>query len=120
MMGDGKALQAGTSHFLGQNFAQAVEVKYLDQTGVQQHCWTTSLGLSTRFIGAIIMVHGDDEGLVLPPRLAPVQAVIVPIFKKEDEKAKVVGAAKELKAQLVRPSSRDAGRARRAKPRLEV
>ena len=70
MMGDGKALQAGTSHFLGQNFAQAFEVKYLDQTGVQQHCWTTSWGLSTRFIGAIIMVHGDDQGLVLPPKLA--------------------------------------------------
>jgi prolyl-tRNA synthetase len=106
MMGDGKALQAGTSHFLGQNFAQAFEVRYLDQTGVQQHCWTTSWGLSTRFIGAIIMVHGDDQGLVMPPRLAPIQAVIVPIFKNDEEKAAVVGAAKELKAQLVKAKVR--------------
>jgi prolyl-tRNA synthetase len=101
MMGDGKALQAGTSHFLGQNFAQAFEVKYLDHTGVQQHCWTTSWGLSTRFIGAIIMVHGDDQGLVLPPKLAPYQVVIVPIFKNDEEKSAVLGAAKELKTQLV-------------------
>ena len=82
MMGDGKALQSGTSHFLGQNFAQAFEVKYLDQHGQQQICWTTSWGLSTRMIGAIIMVHGDDQGLVLPPKLAPYQVVIVPIFKR--------------------------------------
>ena len=68
MMGDGKALQSGTSHFLGQNFAQAFEVRYLDQNGQLQHCWTTSWGLSTRVIGAIIMVHGDDQGLVLPPK----------------------------------------------------
>jgi len=100
MMGDGKALQSGTSHYLGQNFAQAFEVKYLDATGVQQHCWTTSWGLSTRFIGAIIMVHGDDQGLVLPPKLAPYQCVIVPIFKNDEEKATVLSAAKELKAQL--------------------
>jgi prolyl-tRNA synthetase len=106
MMGDGKALQAGTSHFLGQNFAQAFEVKYLDQTGVQQHCWTTSWGLSTRFIGAIIMVHGDDQGLVLPPRLAPTQVVIVPIFKTEEEKGSVLKAAKELKAQLIQANLR--------------
>ena len=106
MMGDGKALQAGTSHFLGQNFAQAFEVKYLDQTGVQQHCWTTSWGLSTRFIGAIIMVHGDDQGLVLPPRLAPTQVVIVPIFKTDDEKSAVLKTAKELKAQLVKANLR--------------
>jgi prolyl-tRNA synthetase len=106
MMGDGKALQAGTSHFLGQNFARAFEVKYLDQTGVQQHCWTTSWGLSTRFIGAIIMVHGDDQGLVLPPRLAPTQVVIVPIFKTEEEKTSVLKAAKELKAQLVKTNLR--------------
>ena len=88
MMGDGKALQSGTSHFLGQNFAQAFEVKYLDQNGQLQHCWTTSWGLSTRFIGAIIMVHGDDQGLVMPPRLAPTQVVIVPIFKTDEEKAR--------------------------------
>jgi len=106
MMGDGKALQAGTSHFLGQNFAQAFDVKYLDQNGQLQHCWTTSWGLSTRFIGAIIMVHGDDQGLVLPPRLAPHQAVIVPIFKNEEEKAAVLGAAKELKLQLAKAGIR--------------
>jgi prolyl-tRNA synthetase len=106
MMGDGKALQAGTSHFLGQNFAQAFEVKYLDQNGQLQHCWTTSWGLSTRFIGAIIMVHGDDQGLVLPPKLAPYQVVIVPIFKNEEEKAAVSSVAKDIKAQLVRANLR--------------
>jgi prolyl-tRNA synthetase len=106
MMGDGKALQAGTSHYLGQNFAEAFAVKYLDATGVQQHCWTTSWGLSTRFIGAIIMVHGDDQGLVLPPKLAPYQCVIVPIFKNDEEKAAVMAAAKELKAQLAKAKIR--------------
>jgi prolyl-tRNA synthetase len=106
MMGDGKALQSGTSHFLGQNFAQAFEVKYLDQNGVQQHCWTTSWGLSTRFIGAIIMVHGDDQGLVLPPRLAPTQVVIVPIYKTDEEKASVLETAKELKTQLLKANLR--------------
>jgi prolyl-tRNA synthetase len=106
MMGDGKALQAGTSHFLGQNFAQAFEVKYLDQSGQLQHCWTTSWGLSTRFIGAIIMVHGDDQGLVLPPKVAPYQVVIVPIFKNEEEKSGVLKVAKELKAQLANANIR--------------
>jgi prolyl-tRNA synthetase len=106
MMGDGKALQAGTSHFLGQNFAQAFDVKYLDQNGVLQHCWTTSWGLSTRFIGAIIMVHGDDQGLVLPPRLAPTQVVIVPIFRTDEEKAAVFQTAKELKARLAKANLR--------------
>ncbi len=101
MMGDGKALQSGTSHFLGQNFAQAFEVKYLDQGGQLQHCWTTSWGLSTRVIGAIIMVHGDDQGLVLPPKLAPYQVVIVPIYKTDEEKASVMDAARKLKAELV-------------------
>jgi prolyl-tRNA synthetase len=106
MMGDGKALQSGTSHFLGQNFAQAFEVKYLDQTGVQQHCWTTSWGLSTRFIGAIIMVHGDDQGLAMPPRIAPTQVVIVPIYKTDEEKVTVLKTAKELKAQLLKANLR--------------
>ena len=106
MMGDGKALQAGTSHFLGQNFAQAFEVRYLDQNGQLQHCWTTSWGLSTRFIGAIIMVHGDDQGLILPPKLAPIQAVIVPIYKTEEEKAGVLDAARKLNAELVRAGIR--------------
>src|SRR5947207_856001 len=86
MMGDGKALQAGTSHNLGQNFAKSFEIRYLDREGKLQHCWTTSWGLSTRFIGAIIMVHGDDQGLILPPRLAPYQVVVVPIFKTAEEK----------------------------------
>jgi prolyl-tRNA synthetase len=106
MMGDLKALQFCTSHFLGQNFAQAFEVKYLDQTGVLQHCWTTSWGLSTRVIGAIIMVHGDDQGLVLPPKLAPTQVVIVPIFKTDEEKVTVLKAAKELKVQLLKANLR--------------
>jgi len=100
MMGDGKALQSGTSHFLGQNFSQAFEIRYLDQGGQLQHCWTTSWGLSTRFIGAIIMVHGDDQGLILPPKLAPYQAVIVPIFKTDEERERVLGAARGLRQQL--------------------
>jgi len=106
IMGDGKALQAGTSHFLGQNFAQAFDVKYLDQTGQLQHCWTTSWGLSSRFIGAIIMVHGDDQGLVMPPKLAPTQVVIVPIYKTDEEKGSVLQTAKELKAQLLKANLR--------------
>ncbi len=106
MMGDGKALQSGTSHNLGQNFAKAFEIKYLDKTGVQQYCWTTSWGLSTRFVGAIIMVHGDDQGLVLPPRLAPYQAVIVPIFKTDEERAQTIEAARKLKAELVKAGFR--------------
>jgi prolyl-tRNA synthetase len=101
MMGDGKALQSATSHFLGQNFSQAFEVRYLDQSGQLQHCWTTSWGLSTRVIGAIIMVHGDDQGLVLPPKLAPYQVVIVPIYKTDEEKSSVMDAARKLKAELV-------------------
>jgi prolyl-tRNA synthetase len=106
MMGDGKALQAGTSHFLGQNFAQAFEVRYLDQNGQLQHCWTTSWGLSTRFIGAIIMVHGDDQGLVLPPKMAPIQVVIVPIFKTDEEKNGVLNAARKLNAELAKANIR--------------
>jgi prolyl-tRNA synthetase len=106
MMGDGKALQAGTSHNLGQNFAKAFEIRYLDQAGALQHCWTTSWGLSTRFVGAIIMVHGDDQGLILPPRLAPYQIVIVPIFKNDEEKALVLEAAKKIREQLVKAEIR--------------
>ena len=101
MMQDGKALQSGTSHFLGQNFAQAFEVRYLDQNGQLQYCWTTSWGLSTRVVGAIIMVHGDDQGLVLPPKLAPYQVVLVPIFKNDEEKAAVMDTARRVKAELV-------------------
>ena len=101
MMGDGKALQAGTSHNLGQNFAKAFDIRYLDKTGELQYCWTTSWGLSTRFIGAIIMVHGDDKGLVLPPRLAPIQVVIIPIFRTDEEKARVMETAQRVRAELV-------------------
>jgi prolyl-tRNA synthetase len=100
MMGDGKALQAGTSHNLGQNFAKAFEIRYLDKGGVLQHCWTTSWGLSTRFVGAIIMVHGDDQGLIFPPRLAPFQLVIVPIYKTDDEKSSVLDCAHKLRKEL--------------------
>jgi prolyl-tRNA synthetase len=106
MMGDRKALQFCTSHFLGQNFAQAFEVRYLDQKGELQHCWTTSWGLSTRVIGAIIMVHGDDQGLVLPPKLAPYQVVIVPIYKADEEKALVLDTARKLKAELAKANIR--------------
>lgn len=90
MMGDKRALQAGTSHDLGQNFAKAFDIQYLDSNQKQQHCWTTSWGVSTRMIGAIIMTHGDDQGLVLPPRLAPTQLVIVPIIPKNNDEAKQV------------------------------
>ena len=100
MMGDGKALQSGTSHNLGQNFAKAFEIRYLDRQGQLQHCWTTSWGLSTRFIGAIIMVHGDDQGLILPPRLAPFQVVIVPIFKNDEEKSAVMDMARKIRGEL--------------------
>jgi prolyl-tRNA synthetase len=100
MMGDTKALQAGTSHNLGQNFAKAFEIQYLDQNNELQHCWTTSWGLSTRFIGAIIMTHGDDQGLVLPPRLAPIQVVIVPIFKNDEEKAVVMPVVGRVRQEL--------------------
>jgi prolyl-tRNA synthetase len=100
MMGDGKALQSGTSHNLGQNFAKAFEIRYLDSRGELQYCWTTSWGLSTRFIGAIIMVHGDDQGLILPPRLAPHQAVIVPIYKTEEERTRVLETARAIRTEL--------------------
>ncbi len=100
MMGDGKALQSGTSHYLGQNFAKAFDIKYLDVDNIQQLCHTTSWGLSTRFIGAIIMTHGDDKGLILPPRLAPIQTVIVPIFKTDDEKSIVTTEVDKVKKEL--------------------
>ena len=87
MMKDTRALQSGTSHNLGQNFAKAFNIQYLDRNNELQFCWTTSWGLSTRFIGAIIMTHGDDQGLILPPRLAPIQFVIVPIFRTDEEKS---------------------------------
>jgi len=102
LMQDGKALQAGTSHFLGQNFAKAFDVKFSDKQNKLDYVWATSWGVSTRLIGALVMAHSDDDGLILPPRLAPIQVVIVPIFKGEEQKKlideKVVPLMKELKA----------------------
>jgi prolyl-tRNA synthetase len=100
MMGDTRALQAATSHNLGQNFARAFDIRYLDRQNQQQFCWTTSWGFSTRFIGAIIMVHGDDQGLILPPRLAPHQVLIVPIHKDEAERALVLETVERVRRQL--------------------
>jgi len=90
LMKDGKALQAGTSHNLGQHFAKVFDITYQDEAGVRQHVWQTSWGVSTRLIGAIVMVHGDDQGLQLPPRVAPIQAVVVPIWRKDEERAQVL------------------------------
>ncbi len=100
MMGNGWALQSGTSHFMGQNFARAFDIKFLNQNNELDHAWTTSWGLSTRMVGAIIMAHGDDQGLMLPPRLAPIQAVIVPIWRKDVERAAVLAKAHEVAAAL--------------------
>jgi prolyl-tRNA synthetase len=100
MMGNGWALQSGTSHFLGQNFAKAFEIKFLNQNNELDYAWTTSWGLSTRMVGAIIMAHGDDQGLILPPRLAPIQAVIVPIWRKEEERSAVARLAAQVVATL--------------------
>jgi prolyl-tRNA synthetase len=100
MMGDRKALQSGTSHFLGQNFAKAFDIKFLDENNELQYVWTTSWGLSTRMVGAIVMVHGDDQGLALPPKLAPIQVVVVPISKREDERTKVLEVVAQVEALL--------------------
>ncbi len=100
MMQDGKALQAGTSHFLGQNFAKAFEVTYLSKEGKEEFVWATSWGVSTRLMGALIMAHSDDNGLVLPPVLAPIQVVIVPIYKGAEELVKISEKANEIKKQL--------------------
>lgn len=105
MMKDGKALQSGTSHFLGQNFAKAFEIKFLDENNEQQYAWTTSWGVSTRMVGAIVMTHGDDQGLILPPRLAPIQVVIVPIWRKDHERAAVLEAAQRI-YETLKPSFR--------------
>jgi prolyl-tRNA synthetase len=99
MMQDGRALQAGTSHNLGQNFAKAFEITYTDQNNTVQYAWTTSWGVSTRLIGALIMTHSDDEGLVLPPRLAPTQVVVVPIFKNDAERSAVMAVVEQLTAE---------------------
>lgn len=100
MMGDGRALQSGTSHFLGQNFAKAFDIQYLDWGNQLQYCWTTSWGLSTRIIGAIIMTHGDDQGLVMPPKLAPIQCILIPIYKNDEEKSKVMSVVEHVAEEL--------------------
>ncbi|GIW78910.1 MAG: proline--tRNA ligase [Gemmatales bacterium] len=100
MMQDRRALQAGTSHFLGQNFAKAFDVKFQNQHGELEYAWATSWGVSTRLIGGLIMTHSDDQGLVLPPRVSPIHAVIVPIFKKPEEKEQVLAAAHRLATAL--------------------
>jgi prolyl-tRNA synthetase len=100
MMGDGKALQSGTSHNLGDHFARAYDIQYLDENNMRQYAWTTSWGMSTRIIGATIMVHGDQAGLILPPRVAPHQVVIVPIWRKDEEKADVLAMVDSVAAIL--------------------
>jgi prolyl-tRNA synthetase len=100
MMQDRKALQAGTSHFLGQNFSKAQEIKFQSKDGSEEFAWTTSWGVSTRLVGALIMTHSDDDGLVLPPRLAPKQVVILPIFRNDEEQATVMEYCKSLQSEI--------------------
>jgi len=100
MMQDGKALQAGTSHFLGQNFAKAFDVKFSDKQNKLDYVWATSWGVSTRLVGALVMAHGDDDGLILPPRIAPIQVVVVPIYKGDDRKDLLDAKGKEIAAAL--------------------
>ena len=100
MMQDRKALQAGTSHFLGQNFAKAQDIKFLDQNNAMQHAWTTSWGVSTRLVGALIMTHSDDDGLICPPKLAPKHVVLLPIYRSDDDKGPVKEYCEKLKKEL--------------------
>ncbi len=100
LMQDGKALQAGTSHFLGQNFAKAFDVQFSNKENKLEYVWATSWGVSTRLIGALVMAHSDDDGLILPPRIAPLQVVIVPIYKGDDQKAKIDAKVNEIMGQL--------------------
>ena len=100
MMQDRKALQSGTSHFLGQNFAKAFDIKFLGASGQEEYAWTTSWGVSTRLIGALIMAHSDDDGLVLPPKLAPVHVVILPVIHKDEVRGQVMGYCEKLAAEL--------------------
>src|SRR5215472_17095027 len=100
LMQDNRALQAGTSHFLGQNFARAFDVKFQTQDDKLEHAWATSWGVSTRLVGGLIMTHSDDQGLIVPPRLAPIHVAIVPIFRKEEEKRATLAAANSLAASL--------------------
>ncbi len=100
LMQDGKALQAGTSHFLGQNFAKAFDVKFVNKENKQEYVWATSWGVSTRLIGALIMAHSDDNGLVLPPKIAPIQVVIVPIYRKDEQLAQISEKAEQIISEL--------------------
>ena len=100
MMQDGKALQAGTSHFLGQNFAKSFDVQYTNKEGKQEYVWATSWGVSTRLMGALIMAHGDDNGLVLPPKLAPIQVVMVPIYKTDEEHEAIIARMENIRTGL--------------------
>lgn len=100
LMKDNRALQAGTSHFLGQNFAKAANVTFQSVEGKEEHVWSTSWGVSTRLVGGMVMTHGDDDGLIVPPRLAPTQVVIVPIYKTDDERTATVTKAREVEARL--------------------
>ena len=100
LMQDGKALQAGTSHFLGQNFAKAFDVKFATKNGTQEYVWATSWGVSTRLMGALVMTHSDDKGLVLPPKLAPYQVVIVPIYKSEEQQNEINSKVLKIKESL--------------------
>ena len=100
IMPDGKALQMGTSHFLGQNFSKPFEVKFADKDNIEHFAWQTSWGISWRLIGAMIMSHGDDQGLVLPPKVAPIQVVIIPIYKKDEDKENVLSKVQEIKDTL--------------------
>ena len=121
LMRDGKALQCGTSHFLGQNFAKAYDVTFLNADGEQEHAWATSWGFTTRMVGGTIMAHGDDAGLRLPPAVAPIQVVIVPIYRSDEERASVIerrGAAARRPGRAGRPGA--ARRPRPASARLQV
>ena len=100
LMQDGKALQAGTSHFLGQNFAKAFDVKFADKFGKLEYVWATSWGVSTRLMGALIMSHSDDNGLVLPPFLAPTQVILIPVIKSKENSEQIVEKSNEIYANL--------------------
>ena len=101
MMQDGKALQAGTSHFLGQNFGKSFDVQFAGQDGNLQYAWATSWGVSTRLMGALIMAHSDDEGLILPPALAPIQVAMVPVYKTDEERNAVLAKFQEISKALI-------------------
>jgi prolyl-tRNA synthetase len=112
LMQDNKALQAATSHNLGQNFAKAFDLKFQSESGSIEHAWNTSWGITTRMVGGLVMTHGDDNGIVTPPKLAPIEVVIVPIWKSDDERSKMIEAANSLKAELTAWTGRGEDRLR--------